>query len=122
MIAGSSFIIGAVLQGAAKNTIALLFLGRIFWGIGVGFGDHSAFIYTVCMHAALLFPAMHLSALYPSWMPQPFLAGMLAFELTSCSNSSGQHLSVLIILLFLANDLALLVTKGILPFCHIGIF
>ncbi|KAK9793166.1 hypothetical protein WJX73_001731, partial [Symbiochloris irregularis] len=49
IIAGTAYCIGAVLQGAAKNTIALLFIGRIFWGIGVGFGDHCAFIYTAEM-------------------------------------------------------------------------
>ena len=48
MIAGTAFIIGAIFQASAKNTIALLFIGRVFWGIGVGFGDHCAFIYTVC--------------------------------------------------------------------------
>ena len=34
MIAGTSFLIGAVFQAAAKNTIALLFIGRVFWGVG----------------------------------------------------------------------------------------
>lgn len=34
------------LQAAASRTIAMLFIGRILWGIGVGFGDHCAFIYT----------------------------------------------------------------------------
>jgi hypothetical protein len=27
----------------------MLFVGRICWGIGVGFGDHCAFIYTAEM-------------------------------------------------------------------------
>ncbi|KAL0041564.1 hypothetical protein WJX79_007531 [Trebouxia sp. C0005] len=49
IIAGTSFCIGAVCQASAKNTFAPLFLGRIFWGIGVGFGDHCAFIYTAEM-------------------------------------------------------------------------
>lgn len=77
IIAGTSFLIGAVFQASAKNTIALLFIGRVFWGIGkcsvrnlfrysctfapyllseilllfigVGFGDHCAFIYTAEM-------------------------------------------------------------------------
>jgi MFS family permease len=34
------------LQASASRTIAMLFIGRILWGIGVGFGDHCAFIYT----------------------------------------------------------------------------
>ena len=34
IIAGTSFLIGAVFQACAKNTIALLFIGRVFWGIG----------------------------------------------------------------------------------------
>ena len=34
IIAGTSFLIGAVFQASAKNTIALLFIGRVFWGIG----------------------------------------------------------------------------------------
>ncbi|KAL0050450.1 hypothetical protein WJX82_011458 [Trebouxia sp. C0006] len=49
IIAGTAFCIGAVCQASAKNTFAPLFLGRIFWGIGVGFGDHCAFIYTAEM-------------------------------------------------------------------------
>lgn len=28
------------------RSIAMLFVGRVLWGIGVGFGDHCAFIYT----------------------------------------------------------------------------
>ena len=34
IIAGTSFLIGSAFQAAAKNTIALLFIGRVFWGIG----------------------------------------------------------------------------------------
>ena len=34
IIAGTSFCIGAVFQASAKSTIALLFIGRVFWGIG----------------------------------------------------------------------------------------
>lgn len=76
IIAGTSFLIGAVFQASAKSTIALLFIGRVFWGVGkctiilsvlsivlklvylaqilplctgVGFGDHCAFIYTAEM-------------------------------------------------------------------------
>ena len=43
-IAGASFIIGAVFQAStccSEGHRFLLFIGRIFWGIGVGFGDHS---------------------------------------------------------------------------------
>ncbi|DBA99607.1 TPA: species-specific tRNA processing, variant 3 [Trebouxia sp. C0006] len=49
IIAGTSFCIGAIFQASAKNTVALLFIGRVFWGIGIGFGDHCAFIYTAEM-------------------------------------------------------------------------
>ena len=34
IIAGTSFLIGAVFQASAKSTIALLFIGRVFWGVG----------------------------------------------------------------------------------------
>lgn len=34
MIAGTSFLIGAIFQASAKSTIALLFIGRVFWGVG----------------------------------------------------------------------------------------
>ena len=34
IIAGTAFLIGSVFQAAAKSTIALLFIGRVFWGIG----------------------------------------------------------------------------------------
>lgn len=34
MIAGSAFLIGAIFQASAKSTIALIFIGRIFWGVG----------------------------------------------------------------------------------------
>ncbi len=44
MIAGAAFIIGAILQASSKDTIAMIYIGRIFWGFGVGFGDHCAFI------------------------------------------------------------------------------
>ena len=37
------------LQAAASKSIGMLFAGRICWGIGVGFGDHCAFIYTAEM-------------------------------------------------------------------------
>lgn len=33
IIAGTAFLIGSVFQSAAKSTIALLFIGRVFWGI-----------------------------------------------------------------------------------------
>lgn len=49
IIAGTAFCIGAVFQASAKSTVALLFIGRVFWGVGVGFGDHCAFIYTAEM-------------------------------------------------------------------------
>lgn len=42
-IAGTSFIIGSIFQASAccgYNHRFLLFIGRIFWGVGVGFGDH----------------------------------------------------------------------------------
>ncbi|EIE26164.1 general substrate transporter [Coccomyxa subellipsoidea C-169] len=45
-VAGTAYILGSILQAAASRTIAMLFIGRILWGIGVGFGDHCAFIYT----------------------------------------------------------------------------
>ncbi|CAK0787907.1 hypothetical protein CVIRNUC_011129 [Coccomyxa viridis] len=48
-VAGTAYILGAILQAAASRTIAMLFIGRILWGIGVGFGDHCAFIYTAEM-------------------------------------------------------------------------
>ena len=35
IIAGTSFCIGAIFQASAKNTVALLFIGRVFWGIGM---------------------------------------------------------------------------------------
>ena len=41
IIAGVAFFVGAALQaGSHPNTLSMIFLGRIFWGIGVGFGDH----------------------------------------------------------------------------------
>ena len=41
IIAGVAYFIGAGLQaGSHSNTLSMIFLGRIFWGIGVGFGDH----------------------------------------------------------------------------------
>lgn len=35
IIAGTSFCIGAIFQASAENTVALLFIGRVFWGIGM---------------------------------------------------------------------------------------
>ena len=35
IIAGTSFCTGAIFQASAKNTVALLFIGRVFWGIGM---------------------------------------------------------------------------------------
>lgn len=49
LIGGVAYVAGAICQAAAKNTYAPLFLGRVLWGIGVGFGDHCAFIYTAEM-------------------------------------------------------------------------
>lgn len=40
IIAGTSFCIGAIFQASAKSTVALLFIGRIFWGIGVFLLSH----------------------------------------------------------------------------------
>ena len=34
IIAGTAFCIGAVFQASAKSTVALLFIGRVFWGVG----------------------------------------------------------------------------------------
>ncbi|KAK9863514.1 hypothetical protein WJX84_008375, partial [Apatococcus fuscideae] len=45
VIAGGAYIAGAIAQALSWNTYAPLFLGRVLWGIGVGFGDHCAFIY-----------------------------------------------------------------------------
>jgi len=44
-IAGVAFLIGCVWQVAAKRHVALLLVGRIFWGVGVGFADQSVTIY-----------------------------------------------------------------------------
>jgi sugar porter (SP) family MFS transporter len=49
IIAGTAYCLGSILQAAAMRSIAMLFIGRVFWGIGVGFGDHCAFIYTAEM-------------------------------------------------------------------------
>ncbi|CAL5224738.1 g7471 [Coccomyxa viridis] len=49
IVAGTSYIAGSILQAAASKSIGMLFAGRICWGIGVGFGDHCAFIYTAEM-------------------------------------------------------------------------
>ena len=48
-IAGSAFLIGCVWQAAAKRYVALLLVGRIFWGVGVGFADQSVTIYNAEM-------------------------------------------------------------------------
>ncbi|BDA50848.1 Sugar transport protein MST4 [Coccomyxa sp. Obi] len=45
-VAGTAYILGSILQASAMRSISMLFIGRILWGIGVGFGDHCAFIYT----------------------------------------------------------------------------
>ena len=34
IIGGTAFLIGSAFQASAKNTIALLFIGRIIWGVG----------------------------------------------------------------------------------------
>ena len=34
IIAGTSFLIGSVFQASAKAHLSLLFIGRVFWGIG----------------------------------------------------------------------------------------
>lgn len=54
LIAGISFLIGCVWQVAAKRYVALLLIGRIFWGVGVGFADQSVTIYNAgqIWHAA----------------------------------------------------------------------
>ena len=48
-IAGVAFLIGCVWQVAAKNHVALLLVGRVFWGVGVGFADQSVTIYNAEM-------------------------------------------------------------------------
>ena len=48
-IAGVAFLIGCVWQVAAKRHVALLLVGRIFWGVGVGFADQSVTIYNAEM-------------------------------------------------------------------------
>lgn len=48
-IAGVAFLIGCVWQVAAKRYVALLLVGRIFWGVGVGFADQSVTIYNAEM-------------------------------------------------------------------------
>ncbi|KAL3154027.1 species-specific tRNA processing, variant 2 [Trebouxia sp. C0010 RCD-2024] len=50
IIAGTSFLIGSIFQASStKGHIWLLFIGRVCWGVGIGFGDHCAFIYTAEM-------------------------------------------------------------------------
>ena len=34
IIAGTSFLIGSVFQASANAHVSLLFIGRIFWGVG----------------------------------------------------------------------------------------
>lgn len=34
IIAGTSFLIGSVFQASAKAHLSLLFIGRVFWGVG----------------------------------------------------------------------------------------
>lgn len=48
-IAGVAFLIGCVWQVAAKKHVALLLVGRVFWGVGVGFADQSVTIYNAEM-------------------------------------------------------------------------
>lgn len=48
-IAGAAFLIGCVWQVAAKKHVALLLVGRVFWGVGVGFADQSVTIYNAEM-------------------------------------------------------------------------
>lgn len=55
IIAGTAFCIGAVFQASAKSTIALLFIGRVFWGIG-----ESATCLYMCMSAAAAAGAAYL--------------------------------------------------------------
>eukprot|EP01097_Dermamoeba_algensis_P004702 TRINITY_DN3035_c0_g1_i3.p1 TRINITY_DN3035_c0_g1~~TRINITY_DN3035_c0_g1_i3.p1 ORF type:complete len:504 (+),score=99.45 TRINITY_DN3035_c0_g1_i3:239-1750(+) len=43
-VAGTFFLIGSILLAAAEH-YAMLIIGRIFWGIGVGFADQSVTIY-----------------------------------------------------------------------------
>lgn len=49
LIAGVAFLIGCVWQVAAKKYVGLLLIGRIFWGVGVGFADQSVTIYNAEM-------------------------------------------------------------------------
>lgn len=49
LIAGVAFLIGCVWQVAAKKYVGLLLVGRIFWGVGVGFADQSVTIYNAEM-------------------------------------------------------------------------
>ena len=34
IIAGTSFLVGAIFQASAMRHVELLFIGRIFWGVG----------------------------------------------------------------------------------------
>ena len=43
VLGGSSFFVGSILNGAAQN-LAMLIIGRILLGIGVGFGNQVEFL------------------------------------------------------------------------------
>ena len=49
LIAGVAFLVGCIWQVAAKKYVGLLLVGRIFWGVGVGFADQSVTIYNAEM-------------------------------------------------------------------------
>ena len=52
----AAYFIGAGLQaGSHSNTLSMIFLGRIFWGIGVGFGDHCELLSPAQKGCGLLF-------------------------------------------------------------------
>ena len=44
-IAGVAFLIGCMWQVAARKHVALLLVGRVFWGGGGGVADQSGTIY-----------------------------------------------------------------------------
>lgn len=52
LFGGLVFLVGAILNAAAKN-VAMLIIGRILLGVGVGFANQVQYIYPLCLSKIL---------------------------------------------------------------------
>jgi MFS family permease len=53
LVGGLTFLVGAALNGAAQN-VAMLIIGRILLGVGVGFANQVQSTYYCCCYYSLL--------------------------------------------------------------------